>query len=335
MSTAVNLPQPAHKHAWNWIDISSQRVGRLTVVAPIVNPEKPKQSFWRCVCDCGRVSVVLGDSLRTGRTQSCGCLKSKSRGILDLAGQRFGKLVAISSISEKNKRVKWLCICDCGNSSKTRSSKLINGETKSCGCLRSDFPKGTKHDLTGRRFSALVAVRVVGRKGGALLWECLCNCGKLREVTAGRLTTTRNRGAEHVRSCGCLDKKAKRERGVAAMNDLIGSYSRAAKTRGRKWEISDESAIELFTSRCRYCGVPPLQIWPHHHVGVRSRYNGTVHYNGIDRVDNDLDYTPSNCVPCCGTCNKLKHKLSQVDFLSAVRRIYEYQTNENHHGPIT
>ena len=37
------------------------------------------QTKWRCRCECGVVFVVVGHSLRTGNTKSCGCI-SRERG---------------------------------------------------------------------------------------------------------------------------------------------------------------------------------------------------------------------------------------------------------------
>ena len=56
--------------------------------------------------------------------------------LIDLTGQRFGRLLVVKRAgSDKQKRAKWECQCDCGNEAVVVSSYLINGETKSCGCL--------------------------------------------------------------------------------------------------------------------------------------------------------------------------------------------------------
>lgn len=57
------------------IDLTGQRFGRLTVVAPVKKPNNSKL-YWDCVCDCGGSKVVLGSNLKTGATRSCGCLKN-------------------------------------------------------------------------------------------------------------------------------------------------------------------------------------------------------------------------------------------------------------------
>ena len=31
---------------------------------------------WKCLCDCGKSSVVMGQSLRRGQTKSCGCAQA-------------------------------------------------------------------------------------------------------------------------------------------------------------------------------------------------------------------------------------------------------------------
>lgn len=54
----------------------------------------------------------------------------------DLTGQRFGRLVVISQNGvDKRFGSLWLCRCDCGNEKVTKSTYLIRGTTKSCGCL--------------------------------------------------------------------------------------------------------------------------------------------------------------------------------------------------------
>ena len=59
-----------------FIDLTGQRFGRLTVVERAKNT-KSKKVRWICQCKCGNVVVVLGDSLRTGKSKSCGCLQKE------------------------------------------------------------------------------------------------------------------------------------------------------------------------------------------------------------------------------------------------------------------
>ena len=54
----------------------------------------------------------------------------------DVAGQRFGRLVAIERVGARNYMSIWRCLCDCGNETNVQIAKLRNGHTKSCGCLK-------------------------------------------------------------------------------------------------------------------------------------------------------------------------------------------------------
>lgn len=54
------------------IDLSGQRFGRLVVLCED-GRAKNGGVIWKCHCDCGNETHVTGDSLRKGRTTSCGC----------------------------------------------------------------------------------------------------------------------------------------------------------------------------------------------------------------------------------------------------------------------
>ena len=57
----------------------------------------------------------------------------------DLNGKRFGRLVVVApseSVRYKSSvHARWLCKCDCGNEKVISAQVLVNGNTKSCGCL--------------------------------------------------------------------------------------------------------------------------------------------------------------------------------------------------------
>lgn len=58
---------------------------------------------------------------------------------LDLAGMRFGRLIAQTSISgtrKTDRRRRWVCLCDCGSTTVVPVGHLTTGHSRSCGCLR-------------------------------------------------------------------------------------------------------------------------------------------------------------------------------------------------------
>lgn len=59
----------------NLIDLTGQKFGRLTVLERA--GAKFEKATWRCKCECGRVTEVRTDHIRSGATQSCGCLRQE------------------------------------------------------------------------------------------------------------------------------------------------------------------------------------------------------------------------------------------------------------------
>ena len=57
--------------------------------------------------------------------------------IRDLAGQRFGRLLALRHVGFSSHHALWECQCDCGNKIVVlRTGLCARGNTRSCGCLR-------------------------------------------------------------------------------------------------------------------------------------------------------------------------------------------------------
>lgn len=101
---------------------------------------KSKITKWICQCECGKIFSVDGTKLRNGWTKSCGCLQKEitsKRTRTDLTGQQFGYLTVIKPIGTYGHTVLWECKCKCGNIKQATSNNLLNGQTLSCGCLKS------------------------------------------------------------------------------------------------------------------------------------------------------------------------------------------------------
>lgn len=66
-----------------------------------------------------------------------------------IAGQRFGRLVAIERDGSQDGRAVWRALCDCGNHHRAQARLLRSGQVRSCGCLVSDA--NTTHGMWGKR----------------------------------------------------------------------------------------------------------------------------------------------------------------------------------------
>lgn len=82
----------------------------------------------------------------------------------DLQGKRFGRLVVISRV-QVDWRTRWKCQCDCGEETIVRRDTLVNGRTRSCGCLLSESASvrakaAGSHRMTGSpEFGAYCAAK--------------------------------------------------------------------------------------------------------------------------------------------------------------------------------
>lgn len=87
----------------------------------------------------------------------------KAHNAIDLSNQKFGRWVVIKRASintDRNNRweCKWECECECGKIRTIRSSSLISGNSKSCGCYKRDMARernikiGFYHPVEYRRW---------------------------------------------------------------------------------------------------------------------------------------------------------------------------------------
>lgn len=67
--------------------------------------------------------------------------------IKEEVGKKYGRLQVVTFHTLGKKGALWLCICDCGKFVARLGHNLRNGDTKSCGCLREDYPNFIRHGL--------------------------------------------------------------------------------------------------------------------------------------------------------------------------------------------
>lgn len=252
----------------------------------------------------------------------------------DISGRIFGVLTATSDVdfrtNGKSTRAYWRCRCVCGQEKWVRSSSLLSGDTTSCGCNKSSSISKVKkgrastifqNDLMGKRFGRLTvteeSVRASSGKSKVTKWKCVCDCGAVKWVQRSSLMSGQSR------SCGCLQKDTvsfirSLEPGTAAKNLIFSQYKLRAQRKNLSFELSQNEFIEISQKPCHYCGSL------HSNKCIAEGLNGEFRYNGIDRIDNELGYLSSNCVPACKLCNRAKDVMSKIDFLAWIKQTYIY-----------
>lgn len=84
------------------LDLSNQKFNMLTCVEPTSDRAGPS-IIWRCLCDCGSVCFKAADTIKDGRSKSCGCHKYKS-----VNGSKFYLLYKIYQSNAKRRNIEFL-----------------------------------------------------------------------------------------------------------------------------------------------------------------------------------------------------------------------------------
>lgn len=113
--------------------------GRVTVVSQLEERIfKRPVIAWNCHCECGTDFIACTNALTQGRTLSCGCgmgETQKKHTDEKYIGKKFNRLTVIKrNDRDKNGKYKFTCLCECGKYTSVMLSKVISGDTKSCGC---------------------------------------------------------------------------------------------------------------------------------------------------------------------------------------------------------
>lgn len=144
---------------------------------------------------------------------------------------------------------------------------------------------GAPHNLTGKRYGRLVAVRQLGLESQGMRWELKCDCGATTTAIANKLKSG------NKRSCGCLQRDATVDRFTThgqSMRTRAYTAWRAAKTRcyNKNWW-----AYDRYGGR----GITMCDRWKDSFVAFFEDMGECPPDFTIEREDNDKGYEPGNC----------------------------------------
>ena len=93
------------------------------------------------------------------------------------------------------------------------------------------------------------------------------------------------------------------------ISQFYKDYILSAKNRNYTMALEFNDFKTMVLSECYYC-----------------QYIKEGEVNGIDRLNNSIGYEKDNCVPCCETCNMMKHTFHPIFFIELSRIISGFET---------
>jgi len=168
-------------------------------------------------------------------------------------------------------------------------------------------------NYAGLKSNKLTAIELIERVNDKTYWLFKCDCGNEKKIIASKVFDKKS----PTKSCGCaMQSKTKKTDDSRALKQLYKNYKRNANKRNYVFCLQEYSFKKITSLNCFYCGSEPKNI---------SKYDLSIYkYNGIDRVNNDLGYLESNCVPCCKICNSAKGTMKVQDFYTWIKNISDF-----------
>ena len=156
----------------------------------------------------------------------------------------------------------------------------------------------------------------------ATKWKCLyVPTNEIKITTTGYLSEFKTKRQIET-DLNILVKENKHQ--IGFRNQLYRIYNRNSKNRNHNFCLTQEEFENIIFKDCFYCGEPPKPMTETQIIGHGNPKQPPLFYNGIDRLDATKDYTVDNVVPCCPTCNYMKHILKYDDFIEHIKKIYNY-----------
>lgn len=142
-------------------------------------------------------------------------------------------------------------------------------------------------DLTGQKFNRLTVLGVyASNKSGAIIWDCLCDCGNHAFVRSADLKNG------HTKSCGCYNSEMRSKNHKTHGDSTTRLYKTWISFKRRCYNQRD-TGYSKYGGR----GIKVCDEWLHSFEAFKewalaAGYDDSL---SIDRIDVNGDYCPNNC----------------------------------------
>lgn len=318
-------------------NLKGLKFGKLTVIERF-------DKKWKCVCDCGNIIFTSAYLLNKKQTTSCGCFRKlrvkeansyslKEECVLSSAREVFlqyklSKKYKDLSFKDFFKKSQMACFY-CGKFGYNTYNVFIS-RAKNIKKYASEFSKKNGDFI----YNGLDRIdNCIGYTENNTVPCCrICNFFKSdRKITdfLNNLNCLKTNivytDVDHViHHNEFLSKKIISLKVIVDKifnnNDKyktsilltkIYNCKKLAKKRKINYQLSMIETMAYCISDCTYCG---------------NKCNfDTKNINGIDRINNNINYNKSNCTSCCKYCNYAKNNLDIDNFKEWINNIHSYK----------
>lgn len=166
-------------------DLTGQRFERWVVKELDISNTK-KVLYWICECSCGTIKPVKGDSLKTGKSRSCGCLQKEIAATLSKKIRQLDEGIAFgNSIYSRYRKSSIIC----GREFLLTQEELIILIKQNC-YYCGEIPSMDNHPTIRNGYNGSFPVNGIDRKDnniGYILENCVPCCWSCNKVK-GNLT---------------------------------------------------------------------------------------------------------------------------------------------------
>lgn len=150
-------------------------------------------------------------------------------------------------------------------------------------------------DLTNQRFNRLVALEKAPSKKGKTYWKCQCDCGTIKEIQTGHLTS----GA--IKSCGCLAEELNIKKDKT---QPVVAFRKRIKI----------ALVEAYGHKCACCGtVDDPCLYDFHHIDPKSKEFG-IGSASTTRSRQAYVEEAKKCIMLCANCHrKIENNLISLE----------------------
>jgi hypothetical protein len=227
-----------------------------------------------------------------------------------MAGSSFGRWTVQNEFRYEGRQKQWLCRCSCGTIRYVNEQNLLNGRSRSCGCISAERIKSSVRDLRGMTFGYLTVIDKAESKGGRSCWFCRCKCGNTVTVSSHQLLSGK------TRSCGCLKRvKTLANHGIRDISNYrVGFLDVLYPTDKR-----DSKGSVYWQCRCSRCG-KTLQLTEDELIFGNYKSCGCYKTEIQSRIGDSLHFIDGTCVEWL---DKRKHRSDNTSGFRGISRISE------------